>query len=421
MGGDGCNTAKRTGRALAFAAAAYTLFVLLAVSNLPTPFYHLYQAHLGASPLAIALVFSVYAAALIPTLALAGPLSDGLGRRRVLLPACLLAIAGLAAFAAADSVGHLILARVTQGIAVGAAAGPLTAALVELEPGGNRPRAALVSTAASLGGLAAGPLLSGVLAHGATEPPAAPFLAGFVLLLPAAVAAALLPDGRRATGPTGRRTLRLAQIPRPAKSAFALSGASVFLAFAAAGLFLSLVPGYLLAALGSSDLRVAAAAPSLMLACSLGAQLPLRAKPPLGLQSAGLALLAVGLGLLALGGVEPSLTLLLAASALAGGGHGLTFLGSLTEVARSAPPDRRAETLSLFYVLVYLGFGLPTVGVGLLAAQLGLPIAVQLFAGAVAAASLVQIGLLRRARRRRSAAPDAGETAERPARPSRRR
>ncbi len=421
MEGDGCNTAKRTGGAWAFAAAAYTLFVLLASSNLPTPLYHLYQARFGTSPLAISLVFSVYAAALISALLLAGPLSDRFGRRRVMLPACLLAMAGLAVFATADGVGDLILARVLQGLAVGAAAGPLTAALVELEPCGNRPQAALVSTTASLGGLAVGPLLSGVLAHGATEPPAAPFLAGLVLLLSAAVAAALLPDGRRTTGPSGRRALRLAQVPRPARSAFALSGASVFLAFAAAGLFLSLVPGYLLAALGSSDLRVAAAAPSLMLACSLGAQFPLRAKPPLGLQSAGLALLAVGLGLLALGGVEPSLIVLLAASALAGGGHGLTFLGSLTEVARSAPPDRRAETLSLFYVLVYLGFGLPTVGVGLLAAQLGLPIAVQLFVGVVGAASLVQIGVLRRVRRPWTAVPGAGEAVERPARPSRRR
>jgi MFS family permease len=52
-------------------------------------------------------------------------------------------------------------ARVRQGLSIGAASGPLTATLSELEPNGNRHRAALVSTVSSLGGLGAGPLLSG--------------------------------------------------------------------------------------------------------------------------------------------------------------------------------------------------------------------------------------------------------------------
>ncbi|MFD0392709.1 MFS transporter [Streptomyces nogalater] len=67
----------------------------------------------------------------------------------------LLAAVGSLVFALADNVGWLFVARLLQGLAVGAASGALTAALSELEPSGDRRRAALVSTVASVGGLGA--------------------------------------------------------------------------------------------------------------------------------------------------------------------------------------------------------------------------------------------------------------------------
>lgn len=115
---------------------------------------------------------------MIPSLLLAGPLSDAIGRRRVLLPA----------------VGAAV---------IGAASGALTAALVELEPDGNRPRAAMISAMALFAGIGLGPLLSGVLAQYVTDPRVVPYpallrlgglsliLAGLVLLILAGSAGSL--------------------------------------------------------------------------------------------------------------------------------------------------------------------------------------------------------------------------------------
>jgi MFS family permease len=55
----------------------------------------------------VTLIFAVYVAALIPSLLIAGPLSDSVGPRTVLLPAVVLAALGSLAFALADDVGWL--------------------------------------------------------------------------------------------------------------------------------------------------------------------------------------------------------------------------------------------------------------------------------------------------------------------------
>jgi MFS family permease len=86
----------------------------------------------------VTLIFAVYVAALIPALLVAGPLSDAVGRRAVLLPAVALAALGSLVFTLAAGTGWLFAARILQGPAVGAASGPLTAALTDLEPAAAR-------------------------------------------------------------------------------------------------------------------------------------------------------------------------------------------------------------------------------------------------------------------------------------------
>jgi MFS family permease len=103
----------------AFAAVAYTLFVLLTGTNLPTPLYRGYEKVFGYSAFVTTLIFAVYVAALAPTLLVAGSLSDAVGRRRVLAPSLALAIAGSLAFALASGVAWLVAARILQGLAVG--------------------------------------------------------------------------------------------------------------------------------------------------------------------------------------------------------------------------------------------------------------------------------------------------------------
>ncbi|MFI0219910.1 MFS transporter [Streptomyces lydicus] len=381
-----------------FWGTAYALLVLLTGTNLPTPLYRGYEARFGFSPLVVTLIFSAYVAALIPSLLVAGPASDTVGRRRVLLPAIAVAALGSLVFALATSTGWLFAARIMQGVALGAASGPLTAALTELEPTGNRRMAALVSTVTSVGGLGLGPVLAGFLAQYASAPDVLPFAVEIVLLVPAAVIITTLPTTRSGARWRPRRP----EIPTTMRAAFATSGTAGFLAFAVIGLFLTLVPAYVATLSGSKNLLLGSAAVALMLICSALAQLACYGRPAQVLELLGLPLLAAGLVLLVLAGGYSSLILLLAATVTAGTGQGLVFLGGLTAINQAAPAGRHADVISSFYVIIYLGVGLPVIGVGLLATVTGLLSAVQYFAGVVALLCLVVLFALARARHRTS-------------------
>lgn len=385
----------------AFWALAYTYLVLLAGTNVPSPLYRGYQHEFGFSPLVLTLVFSSYVATLIPSLLFAGPLSDAIGRRRVLVPALGLAIAGAVLFAAADGTAWLYAARGVQGVSVGAASGALVAALTELEPSGDRRRAALVATVAPVAGIALAPLLSGLLAQYAPAPHVTPYLMEIVLLVPALLASAAVP----ATVTHSRWQPRRPNVPGPIRAAFATSAASSFLAWAVTGLFLALIPSYVATLTGSTNLALGGGVVALMLGCSAAAQrlgYGHRARP---MQAAGLAVLVIGLLALIGAGASASLALLLAATVIAGAGQGLAFLGAMTEINRIAPPQRHADIVSSFLVATYLGTGLPVIGVGLLATTTGLVTAVQYFAGLVAALCLLLLITLPRH------APTSGEPA----------
>ena len=112
--------------------------------------------------------------------------------------------------------------------------------------------------------------------------------------------------------------------------------------------------------------------------------------------------------LLALAGGYSSLILLFAATVIAGTGQGLAFLGGLTAINQAAPAGRHSDVLSSFYVIIYLGVGLPVIGVGFLATVTGLLTAVQYFAGAV---SLLCLGVLFALARARHCTSAPSETA----------
>ena len=122
----------------AFALLTSILVTLLASSSAPTPLYAIYQARWGFSPVAVTVVFGVYAVAVLVSLLVLGALSDHIGRRPV-LTAALVAQAGVMfLFATASGLDVLLLARVLQGLATGAAVAAIGAALVDLHPGAGR-------------------------------------------------------------------------------------------------------------------------------------------------------------------------------------------------------------------------------------------------------------------------------------------
>ena len=348
----------RQGSAWRFWATAYALLILLTGTNLPTPLYRTYEIRFGFSPFVVTLIFAAYVAALIPSLLLVGSLSDAIGRRKVLLPALALAALGSLGFALAADTAWLFAARILQGLAVGAASGALTAALSELEPTGNHRKAALVSTLVAVGGLGLGPVLTGVVAMFVRTPDVVPF----VIEIMSADARDRCGDTLPTTQPRARWRPRRPEIPRAMRTVFATSGTANFLAFAVIGLFLTLVPSYVATLAHSPSMLLGGGTVALMLTSSAVVQVLIHGRPPRQPQVIGLPLLAAGLGLLVLAGGEESLALLLVATALGGVGHGLVFLGGLSAVNSAAPSSSRGEVLSMFYVILYTGVGLPVLG-----------------------------------------------------------
>jgi MFS family permease len=366
---------------------AGALASLLLGANLASPLYAVYRERFGFNSLVLTLVFAVYALVLAPSLLLFGALSDRIGRRPVILGALVMGVIALGLFALATSVAWLFAARIVQGVSVGMAGGAATAALVELDPSGDRRHAALLATLAQTVGGAVGPLLTGVLAEWLPAPRVLCYAVGMLACGAAAVLLLAMPEPGQPRG-GGWRVPR-PSVPPDIRAAFArvaVTGAAVW---AVVALFFSVVPSFATERFGTHNLAVLGAISSVALVCSSISQVATRDSiEPRIAQAIGLGLLTAGLAALVLASQSTSPFVLLAASVLAGTGHGLGFLGAQDDLNRLAPPERRGEINAALYMCIYLGIALPVIGVGVLADLTTLTTAVVVFAFVTGAAAV---------------------------------
>jgi MFS family permease len=381
---------RDAGPGAAFVLAGAALFVLVAGANLATPLYAVYRERFGFSSVVLTLVFATYQLVLCPSLLVFGQLSDRLGRRPVIASGLTVAMAGLTLFALARGTGWLFAARAVQGLAVGAASGAATAALVELAPAGAEARAALLSTLAQAGGSAAGPLVGGMLAEWAPAPRTTAFVAGLVAT--GAVLAGVLALPRMPGPRSGAWRMQRPSVPPEIRARFARLALTAAAAWAVAGLYLSVVPSYVGSLLDTSNLALEGAIAALMLLASCAAQVVFRRGGAAERdQSLGLALVVVSLGALVAAFPAHSLALVLVAAVVGGVGHGMAFLGAQADVNAIAPPDRRGEVTAAFFVCVYLGVAVSAIGVGLVATLASLYTAVVVFACVTGAACVAAV------------------------------
>ncbi|HEX5468633.1 MAG TPA: MFS transporter [Gaiellaceae bacterium] len=362
--------------------------VLMAGANLATPLYELYAERFGFSSLVLTSVFATYAVVLVPGLVVFGRMSDRFGRRPVILAGLSVACAALLVFVFARDAAWLYGARALQGLAVAMISGAATAALVELDPGDDRRRAALLAGLAQAGGGAAGPLLAGALAQWAPAPLRLSFFVGIGATLAAgALTLRLREESDRAREPWRFQRPR---VPHALRSRFARVSLTAATVWAAVALYLSIVPSYVGDLLETDNLALLAAISAIALVASCATQiLSERRHPSTRLsQAAGLAILATGLLALALGGPSRSLPLLIAGSLLAGAGHGVAFLNAQEELNEMAPADRRGEVTAAFISCIYFLVAGSVVSTGLLDLRFSLSASVDAVSVALVASAL---------------------------------
>jgi len=358
------------GRA-AFWLVGLTVVAFLSASSAPSPLYVVFQQRWGFSELTLTTVFASYAIALLLALVTVGGLSDFVGRRPVLLAALALEATSMVIFLSADSVPLLVLARVVQGLATGAATGVASAALVDLQPAGTQ-LAGVVNGAASTGGLALGALGAGLLVQ--LAPHAITLV--FVVLLAAFVALAVplwfLPETvRRRRGALTSLAPRLA-VPPQARATFVAVLPIIVATWSMGALYLSLGPSIAVIVLHLTSHLAGALVITLFAGAGAVASVAARNRAARPVMLSGSAVLAVGTSVAVLGVQTGAPGVFFLGTVVAGAGFGTGFLGAFRTLAVLAEPQERAELLAAVYVVNYLAFSLPAIAAGLLVPHLGL-------------------------------------------------
>jgi MFS family permease len=389
---------RRAGRAVpaqvGFWLVAAVLTATMLGTTLPTPLYDIYRAQWHFSATVVTIVFAVYAAAVMTALLLAGHSSDQAGRKPVLAAALGASALSTVVFIVAPDVGVLIVGRILSGLSAGLMTGTATAALTELARPGRR--ASLVATAANMTGLGLGPLVAGLFAQYLPHPTVLVFEVYLVIL--AAAGACLLPVPE--TVPQRRRpTLRFAGlgVPGSGRGEFIAAATAGFAAFSLLGLFSALAPTFLDSDLHETSHAVQGAVVFGLLAVGALTQILLARVGSRQVMLGGLGMFLVALALIVAAFAQASMALFLAGTITGGVAVGAVFLGSLATANRLAPPGRRGQTISTYFVASYFGLIVPVIGVGVASEFIGDFPAVLAFAILLAALCLFSLANIRRA------------------------
>ena len=397
----------RTRPAVASARPALTTVVAVASvitaafmgSVIVTPLYSLYQRKFGFSEITLTLIYAVYVVGNVIALLLFGQISDNAGRKRVALPALGLAAASALMFLFAHATVWLYIGRLSIGLAVGVLSGTGTAWLSEHFGPSGRSSATVTATTANLVGIAIGPLLAGLLAQYAPDPLELPFLVYLFILAVVAVAVARAPETRQ------RQIHHLSQlrvrprvaVPPERLRAFTAPAVTGFAIFALGGLYFALIPNIVIRDLHEKNVAVGG-----LVVFELGALAAVcihlgRRLAPATAMTSGLLCLPPAVALVVLAQAARSLTLLLLATALAGVTMALGYRGSLEVVNQIAPDERRAEVVSSYFIVCFIGNSLPVIGLGVLTTLTDPLVASIVFASTVAALAFAALLWHRRA------------------------
>lgn len=365
-----------------FWVVAFSFLISMAFATAPAPLYVIYQERSNFSAFTITLIFAAYALGVVATLFTVGHLSDRVGRRKLMLPAVTLVLVSALIFLFVPSLAGLLTARFISGLGIGMLTATATAYLTELHakahPRTGLRKAEITATAANIGGLGVGPLVSGLLAEYAPAPLQLSYTIFTILLLLALLLLLGTPETVTPAAEWKYRPQRVS-VPHHERGSFAAAAMMAFVAFAMFGLFTSLAPALIRGTLGISSLAVSGGVAFLVFASAALMQV-FSSRWALSTQIRwGLSSLAVGLVLVTASMLLASLPLLIIGGLIAGSGSGIAFKAGLGTAIRIAPAEQRGEVIAGVFLAGYLGMSVPVLLLGALMLYIALAPAVLAF------------------------------------------
>ena len=313
------------------------------------------------------IIFGIYAISVLTALLFVGRLSDHLGRRPVLIATIAAQTVSMVIFATASGVGDLVLARIIQGLATGAAVGAVGAGMIDL----NKARGATANAVAPAFGTASGGMLSGYLVQYLPAPTHLVYAVLCVIFVLQGIGVVLMAD-TIAPEPGALASLKpQLNLPAAARGPFLLALPVLVASWALAGFYGALGPMLVRGMLGVGSALLGGMA-LFVLAASAGlAVLLLQHREPRAMMTFGASLLAAGVGVAVWSLSHHAIVVFFAGTSIAGMGFGTGFQGAVRSIVPFAAPHERAGVLSMVFVVSYLSMGAPAVGAGALVARHG--------------------------------------------------
>jgi MFS family permease len=353
------------------------LFVLTMGTSIITPLLPLYQEHFGLSTGTLTLLFVTYTVTVVPTMLVAGNLSDRLGRKRLLLPSMAILTLASLVFALSDSVPLLFIGRVLQGLGIGGFLGVGVAFVVDHARSTSRALAATLAGVFFRIGFGLGPGVAGIIAYYSADPRHRPFEVHVVLMLLGMVAVALAGETVvRRRGEPFRIRIGVPQGQMRGFLAF-LAPATFMMSFLE-GTLLSVVPIYVVQTLDVHNLALIGLIGFLILGAGAATPLLVRGVDPRRSVMIGVGISSV-LSLLVVGASQlGTVALVVVAAAAIGFTNGFILMGGTVICGTIVPIEERGKLLSVLYMCAYAGT-LPVVGLGYLSAAIGLTATLAVF------------------------------------------
>nr|WP_231980535.1 MULTISPECIES: MFS transporter [unclassified Mycobacterium] len=313
------------------------------------------RRHLSAATLDA--IFGVYALGLLPGLLVGGRASDAFGRRSVALAGSATAVAGTIAMLCSQQYDALLIGRLIVGLGVGLAMSSCTAWASDIKG----PAGAAAAGAVLMAGFAIGPFAGAVIAG--VGPAGIRLSFGVAAAIGVAAMLVVVVTGRRPEG-AARSSAEVWEPSTPAEqgAARALSWAMPLApwVFASATLGFIAIPGRVHTGLAAP--MAAGMATLLVNGVSGLIQVLARARrwgPQAG--TAGAVLAALGYAVTALAPAAMPLALGVPLFLVLGCASGLCLREGLIDLEAAAPKRLRGGLVGAFYVVTYIGFGLPLI------------------------------------------------------------